>query len=388
MLEAPIMRLVRSTDDLAALTAELRQRPFVAVDTEFMRERTYWPILCLVQAAAEGVEGVIDPMADGIDLAPLLDLMADDRVVKVFHAARQDVEIFHRLMGKVPEPIFDTQIAAMACGFGEQIGYEPLVRTLLGAQIDKGSRFTDWSRRPLSDAQLTYALSDVTYLRDAYPMLAGKLSAGGRARWVEEEMRALADPGLYRTEPVDAWKRLKIKGVRPGDIGPIIKLAEWREREAQEKDLPRGRVLKDEAIFELARLKPSTPEQLSEARSIPSGYERSRAGAAMIAAIAAGRALSRSDLPDIERPARGPTAPADVVELLKVLLRRQCDRAGIAPRLVASVDDLESIALGRREAPALSGWRREIFGETAERLIDGSIAMRLKDGDIELIESA
>ncbi len=379
------MRIIKTTDDLAAFSADLRARPHFAVDTEFMREKTYWPILCLIQAAANGVEAIIDPMAPGLDLSPFLEALGDTKTVKVFHAARQDIEIFYQLTGAAPEPLFDTQIAAMACGFGDQIGYEPLVRTLLGASIDKGSRFTDWARRPLSDAQLTYALSDVTHLRDAYALLRDRLDAEGRLSWVEAEMSALKDPALYHVDPVDAWKRLKLRGVRPGDMGVIMKLAEWREREAQEKDLPRGRILKDEAIFDLARLKPSTPEELAGARTMPNGFERSRSAAAILHAVGAGRKMPRAELPELERPSRR-TPPPDVVELLKVLLKRQSEASGVAARLIASTQDLEQIALGDRNLAPMQGWRREVFGEAAEKLLAGDIALRLKDGVIDLVE--
>lgn len=380
------MRLITTTDDLARFAKALAERPYVAVDTEFMRERTYWPILCLIQAAAEGEEAIIDPLAEGIDLAPFLEVLRNEKVIKIFHAARQDVEIFQLLSGAPPKPLFDSQIAAMACGFGDQIGYEPLVRGLLGARIDKGSRFTDWSQRPLSEAQLAYALSDVTFLRDAYPILSARLEAGGRGHWVLEEMEALSDPELYRTDPVRAYERLKLRGVRASELGPIVKLAEWREREAQARDLPRGRILKDDAIFELARLKPKSVEELARARSVPAGFERSRAGAAILAAIAEGARLRGADLPAIEGEAPRVSAPADVVDLLKVLLKRQCERYGVAARLVASAADLEAIAVSdEANVPAMHGWRREVFGGLALKLKRGEIAVRLSRGAIEIV---
>lgn len=382
------MQLITDTKSLAEFAAEVARRPYVAVDTEFMRERTYWPVLCLVQAAAEGVEAIIDPMAEGMDLSPFLEVMADPKVVKVFHAARQDVEIFHILMNAAPSPIFDSQIAAMACGFGDQIGYEPLMRGLLNATIDKGSRFTDWSRRPLSKAQLSYALSDVTHLRDAYPILTERLEAGGRAKWVEAEMAALADERLYRTRPEDAWMRLKLRGVRQGELGPLMKLAEWREREAQNRDVPRGRILKDDALFELARLKPKDPDEIARARAVPPGFERSRAGAAVIEAVATGLAIPKSELPSVERNDRRPPPPPDVVDLLKVLLKRQCERFDVAPKLIASAADIEAIARDDdANVPALSGWRREVFGELALKLKRGEIALKLARGAVELVET-
>ncbi len=380
------MRIITTTDDLSRFSKALAERPFFAVDTEFMREKTYWPILCLIQAAADGEEAIIDPMAPGLDLAPFLELLANTRITKVFHAARQDIEIFHQLIGGVPAPIFDTQVAAMACGFGEQIGYEPLIRTLTGAQIDKGSRFTDWARRPLSDAQLDYALSDVTYLRDAYKILHQRLEREKRVAWVEEEMEALRDPALYRADPERAFARLKLRGVRPSDVGPLVALAEWREREAQVKDVPRGRILKDEAIFELARVKPATPEELGRARTIPQGFERSRTAQQILDAIARGRKIPREQLPEIDRDDRRAAAPPDVVELLKVLLKRQSEKYAVAARMIAAGDDLEAIALGRTDVPALEGWRREVFGGVALKLLEGRIALTLNKGAIELIE--
>lgn len=381
------MRIITTTDELAAFSNELRKRPFFAVDTEFMREKTYWPILCLIQAAADGVEAIIDPMAPDIDLDPFLKVLSDRETLKIFHAARQDVEIFFHMTGEAPAPLFDTQIAAMACGFGEQIGYEPLVRTLVGASIDKAHRFTDWSRRPLSQSQLSYALSDVTHLRDAYPILKSRLEKDGRHAWVEEEMNALRDASLYNMKPEDAWARLKLRGVRPGDFGPIMKLAEWREREAQEKNLPRNRIIKDDAIFELARLKPATTADLAGARAIPTGFERSRAAAGILEAVAEGRAIPRDKLPKLEKPERKTPPPPDVVELLKVLLKRQSELSDVAARLIATTQDIESIALGEKTSAALQGWRREIFGELAEKMLRGEIALRLNRGAIDLIET-
>ncbi|MFC2953379.1 ribonuclease D [Marinicaulis aureus] len=381
------MQVISTTDELARFSKALREQPFVAVDTEFMREKTYWPILCLIQAAGEGEEAIIDPLADKLDLSPFLDLMTDKKVVKVFHAARQDLEIFYRLIGDVPAPLFDTQIAAMACGFGDQIGYEPLMRTLLKAKIDKGSRFTDWARRPLTDAQLTYALSDVTHLRDAFPLLTDTLEKRERRKWVEEEMEALNDGGLYHVQPESAWKRLKLRGVRPKEIGVVMKLAEWREQEAQTKDTPRSRVLKDESIFELARLQPGDAKSLARARSIPSGFERSKSGSAILKAIKEGTEIPRDNLPAIEKVEKE-KAPADVVDLLKVLLKRQCEAFHVAPKLIASSADIEAIALDdEADVPALHGWRRDVYGEAALRLKRGEIALKLKKDAVEIIES-
>lgn len=332
------------------------------------------------------MEAIIDPLADGIDLSPFLKVMANKKVLKVFHAARQDLEIFHKLMDAVPTPIFDTQIAAMACGFGDQIGYEPLMRDLVKAKIDKGSRFTDWARRPLTDNQLNYALSDVTHLREAYPILRKKLEDGARAHWIEAEMEALYDPGLYFIKPENAWKRLKLKGVRPRELGALISLAAWREEEAQTRDVPRSRILKDEALFELARLQPKTPKDLSKARSISNGFERSNAGSALLNAIQDGVATPASELPKISQP-KTVKPPADVVELLKVLLKRQCETYDVAPKLIASSADIEEIARSdKADVPALKDWRREVFGEAALKLKKGKIGLRLNKGAIDLIE--
>lgn len=380
------MRILSTTSDLAAFCNEVSGKPFIAVDTEFMREKTFWPELCLIQAAADGSEAIIDPLANDMDLAPFLELLADTSIAKVFHAARQDLEIFYRLMDEVPAPLFDTQIAAMACGFGDQIGYEPLMRTLVNAKIDKGSRFTDWSRRPLTDAQLSYALSDVTHLRTAYPILHDKLHSQNRIHWVEEEMKGLSNEGLYYVEPEDAWKRLRLRNVKPKELGAIIKLAEWRETEAQDRNIPRNRILKDEALFELARLGPRSSKDLARARSIPKGFERSNAGASIIDAVRSGTDIPRDKLPDIFEPQRQ-KAPNDVVDLLKVLLKRQCEKFSVAPKLIATASDLEAIARGEGDdLPAMNGWRREVFGDAAKRLQNGEIALRLTKGNLEILD--
>ncbi|MEL6507061.1 MAG: ribonuclease D [Pseudomonadota bacterium] len=393
------MQLITQQKSLDAFCDDLAQCPFIAVDTEFMREKTYWPILCLIQAAGTAgdgteIEGMIDPLADGLDLAPFHALMADADIVKVFHAARQDVEIFYNLTQKVPAPLFDTQVAAMACGFGDQIGYEPLMRELLGAQIDKGSRFTDWSRRPLTDAQLSYALSDVTHLRAAYPKLVEKLEKDERDHWVREEMEALLDPHLYFIEPEAAWKRMKLRNIRPKELGPLVKLAEWREREAQTRNVPRSRILKDDGIYEVARLRPVSREDLSKARSIPKGFERSDTGAAILAAIAEGTAAAMESLPTIERNERKAPPPADVMDLLRVLLKTQCESYGVAPKLIATASDLEAIArISPKQIeedrlpkmPALQGWRHDVFGQHALALKQGQLALRLHKGRVQIM---
>ncbi len=380
------MRIIEETSELAAFAAELSGKPFIAVDTEFMREKTFWPILCLVQVAADDTEAIIDPLSNGLDLTPLLDVLQKPDVTKVFHAARQDIEIFYRLAADVPSPLFDTQIAAMACGFGDQIGYEPLMRTLVKAKIDKGSRFTDWARRPLTDAQLAYALSDVTHLRDAYPILRDKLRAADREHWVEEEMQALLNAELYYVKPEEAWRRLRLRGVKPRELGPLMKLAEWRESEAHARDVPRSRILKDEAIYELSRLQPTSAKELARARSIPNGYERSSSGTAILEAVGEGVKIPREELPDVFKPDRQ-KPPADVVDLLKVLLKRQCDQFDVAPKLIASGADLEALARGEYDdVPAMKGWRREVFGDLAISLKNGELALKLSNSSVEILK--
>lgn len=383
------MQVIKTTPDLEAFCEAAAAHPFVTVDTEFMREKTYYSQLCLVQVASQAEAAIIDPLADGIDLQPLLDLLANRDVLKIFHAARQDIEIFYTLMGEVPGPLFDTQVAAMACGYGDQVGYEPLVRAVTGGQVDKGSRFTDWSRRPLSEKQLTYALGDVTHLVDVYLALRKQLEEAGRGAWVGEEMAALDAPGLYFTDPEQAWRRLKLRNVRPKELGVLIKTAEWREREAQSKNVPRSRVLKDDAIVEIGRAAPQSREELGSLRAVPNGFERSRAGEALLAAIAEGKAIDPDELPRLERNGNRTPPPADVVDLLRVLLKRQSEHHGVAPKLLASAADLEAIALSDdADVPALKGWRRTVFGELAIDLKHGKLALGLKGKSVELINDA
>ncbi|MEM9750783.1 MAG: ribonuclease D [Pseudomonadota bacterium] len=379
------MLIIRDTEALSALCDRLRREPYITVDTEFLREKTYWPILCLIQAAGQEDQAIIDPLAEGIDLAPLFELMADPAVLKVFHAARQDLEIFFHLAGAVPAPIFDTQIAAMVCGFGESVGYETLVREIMGAQLDKSSRFTDWSKRPLTDKQLNYALSDVTHLRGIYERLAKDLEDAGRAGWLTEEMAVLEARETYVTEPEDAWKRLKLRNIKPKSLGTAIAVAAWREREAQTRDIPRGRVLKDDGIYELAQQAPRSHEDLSRLRGAPRGLANSKPGERLIAAIAEGLATPRENLPKIERGGRTAAPPQGVVELLKVLLKAECERHNVATKMVASAADIEALALSdTADIPALAGWRREIFGEAALRLKRGELSLRIKNGEIEI----
>ena len=380
------MTPITTNEALADFCARLSSAPFITVDTEFMRETTYWPKLCLIQAASADHAGIIDPMADGLDLEPFLDLLRDERIVKVFHACRQDVEIFVRL-GAMPKPLFDTQVAAMAAGFGEQVAYDSLVRQILRIEVDKGSRFTDWARRPLSDSQLTYALGDVTHLAALYPKLRDRLEKEGRLDWVMSEMEGLVDPALYDTNPENAWKRLKPKKFSPKYLAAFKAAAVWRERAAQERDQPRGRILKDEGIDEIAQQTPTDPDAFNRMRSVPKGFGASRLGQDLIGELKRALADPEAHAPQIERPAHRQPAPPSVVELLKVLLKAKSDNAGVASKLIATVADLEKIALGDdAEVDAMKGWRRQLFGEDALKLKRGEIALVLNGPRVEVVE--
>jgi ribonuclease D len=365
----------------------MAQQPFVAVDTEFMRETTYWPKLCLIQAAAPGVEAVIDPLADGLDLAPFMELMANERVLKIFHAARQDLEIFLKLGGKLPRPLFDTQIAAMACGYGDTVAYDALVQQILKRRLDKSSRFTDWSRRPLSESQLVYALADVTHLRDMYPKMRAKLETEDRLGWLDEEHANLLNPDIYDTTPENAWNRLKLRKTTADFVLGLQVAAAWRERQAQMRDVPRGRIVKDEALYEIAEHRPKIPADFDRMRAVPRGFGNSRAAQDLIHAME--RAFSDPNRPYFKyvRPPPLPPGLGPTVELLKVLLRYEAEANNVAPRLIASAADVEAIAANDdADAPALRGWRRKVFGERALALKHGKLALKLKDGQITVEE--
>ena len=380
------MTPITTTEALRDFCAKLANQPFITVDTEFMRETTYWPRLCLIQAASATDAAIIDPMADGLDLTPFLDLLRDESILKVFHAARQDVEIFVKL-GAMPRPMFDTQVAAMAAGFGDQVSYEALVRQMLRQEVDKGSRFTDWARRPLSDAQLVYALGDVTHLAALYPKLRDRLQKDGRLDWVMAEMEDLTDPALYDTDPEKAWKRLKPKKYSARYLAAFVATAVWRERAAQERDQPRGRILKDEAIDEIAAQGPTDPDAFNRLRSVPKGFGASRLGVELTAELKRVLADPEAHAPKLERPAHNQPAPPSVVELLKVLLKAKSDNAGVATKLIANVADLEKIALSdEAEVDALHGWRRQLFGEDALKLKRGEIALVLNGPRVEVVE--
>ncbi len=374
--------------ELQSFCDRLRDAPFITVDTEFMRETTYWPKLCLIQVATETEAAVIDPLAEGLDLAPLLALLADPAITKVFHAARQDLEIFHNL-GVRTTPVFDSQVAAMAAGFGEQIAYDALVRQMLKIEVDKSSRFTDWARRPLSEAQIVYAAGDVTHLAALYPKLRARLERDGRLGWVAEEMAQLADPALYDTDPEKAWRRLKPRRFTAKYLAVFKAVAAWRERTAQTRDQPRGRILKDEAIDEIATQLPTDADGLNRLRSVPKGFATSRFGPDMLAAIRTALEDPEGYAPQIDKPAHsGAPPPGAVVELLKVLLKARAEDAGVAAKLIATVPDLEKIASSDTAAvPALQGWRRELFGADALKLKRGELALVL-DGDRVRVVSA
>ena len=380
------MEPITTTGELAAFCTRLSLEPFIAVDTEFMRETTYYPKLCLVQVAGPDEAAVIDPLAEGLDLRPLLNLLGDATLMKVFHAGRQDIEIFNNL-GVIPEPVFDTQIAAMAAGFGEQIAYDALMRQMLKVDIDKSSRFTDWARRPLSAAQLSYALADVVHLAEAFPKLRERLEKKGRLAWVAEEMKDLIDPAVYDMDPENAWKRLKPRRFTARYLAAFKAVAAWRERVAQTRDQPRGRILKDEAIDEVATQLPTSTDAFERLRSVPKGFGGSKYGPELAAVVRQAVLDAETYAPVIERPERAPPAPGAVVELLKVLLKARAEDAGVASKLIATVSDLEAIANDDEAAtPALSGWRREAFGEDALKLKRGELALVLDGARVRVVE--
>ncbi len=380
------MKTLTTTEELAAFCKEARRHPYVTVDTEFLRERTYYSKLCLVQLAmpGEGEEGavLVDPLAGGLSLEPLHDLFRDENVVKVFHAARQDLEIFHNEAGVLPRPLFDTQVAAMVCGFGDQAGYETLVRKIARQSLDKSSRFTDWSRRPLSDAQKAYALGDVTHLRVIYEHLDRKLEETGRRRWVEEEIAILLNPETYIIRPEDAWKRVKTRTSSPRFLAIVRELARFREEYAQRRNIPRNRVFKDEALLELASTRPGNMQELGRARLLMREARKGEIAEGILAAVKAGLAADTSDLPRPDRRREKPQANPALIDLLRVLLKAKTESSGVAQKLIASAADLEAIAAGARDVPALKGWRRDVFGADALKLCNGEVGLRVKGQDV------
>ena len=380
------MRPITTTDTLAEVCGRLKRHPFVTVDTEFLRESTYYPKLCVAQIASSDEAVVIDALAEGIDLEPLFNLMADETVIKVFHAARQDIEICWHAAGLIPSPLVDTQVAAMVLGYGDSIAYDQLVQRITGDSLDKSLRFTDWTRRPLSEAQIAYAISDVTHLRDVYVKLAADLDKRGRTEWMREEMRVLTSPDTYRMEPEHAWQRLQTRVRKPKELAILIEVAGWREHEARTRDVPRGRVLKDDVIGDIAVQAPTTTERLGSLRSLPKGFERSRWGEAIVAAVQRGLAHDPKTLPKLDRQRPMVNGQA-TVELLKVLLRMTSERHGVAAKVIATMDDLDRIAANdHADVPALRGWRRELFGEKALALKHGRLALAMEKGRVVAVE--
>jgi ribonuclease D len=382
------MDLITTTAELAKACDRLARHPAITVDTEFLRETTYYPLLCVVQMASREEAVVIDALAPGIDLKPFFDLMGNERVLKVFHAARQDIEIVVHQSGTIPHPIFDTQVAAMVLGYGDSIAYDQLVERVTGHRPDKTHRFTDWSRRPLSAEQLHYAVSDVTHLRDVFAALDADLKKRGRNDWVSEEMEVLTSPRTYDFHPERAWERLKTRVRKPRELAVLIEVAAWREQEAQSRDVPRSRVLKDDAVSDIATHAPTSLEKLGNLRSLPKGFDRSKWGGDIIAAVQRGLARDHATLPKLEKP-RNSSNGAAIVELLKVLLRMTSERHAVASKVIATVDDLEQIAADdNADVAALHGWRRELFGESALRLKHGRLALAIEKSRVVKVDRA
>lgn len=378
---------ITTTEELARFCAPLATADYVTVDTEFMRETTYWPKVCLIQLAGPDEARVIDPLAEGLSLEPLLELLRNKAVLKVFHAARQDLEIFYKLMGEVPAPVFDSQVAAMVCGFGDQVSYEQLVSKLAGAQVDKSSRFTDWARRPLTQKQVIYALGDVTHLRKIYEKLNAKLVKTGRADWLKEEMALLAAPATYEIAPENAWKRLKPRTAKGEYLAVLQAAAAWREMEARNRDIPRQRIVRDETMMEIAAHPPKSAEDLERMRGLSKGFAEGKMGQGLLAAIAAKLASPKDTWPVLEREPDLPRGIGPLVELLKVLLKLKCDDHEVAQKLLASSSDLDRIAADdQADVPAMHGWRRELFGEDALRLKRGELALAAQGHKIKLVE--
>ncbi|KAB2885946.1 MAG: ribonuclease D [Pseudorhodoplanes sp.] len=382
------MDIITTTKHLADACERLARHPFVTVDTEFLRESTYYPQLCVLQMAGPDEAVVVDALAEGLDLAAFFALMADEKIVKVFHAARQDIEIVWHRAGLIPHPVFDTQVAAMVLGYGDSVSYDQLVQRITGDTIDKSHRFTDWMRRPLSKAQLDYAVSDVTHLRDIYQKLLADLGRRGRTEWVSEEMDVLTSPATYRLEPENAWQRLRTRVRKPKELAVLIEVAAWREREAKTRDVPRGRVLKDDLVVDIAVQAPTTMEKLGALRALPKGFERSKWGQEIPELVKRALARDPKTLPSLERPKPAPNSSA-IVELLKVLLRMTAEQHGVAAKVIATVDDLDRIAADdNADVPALKGWRRELFGEKALSLKRGELALAIDRGRVTPVARA
>jgi len=383
---ASIAKPITQTKDLVNIVQRFEKAEFLAVDTEFMREKTYYPQLCLIQIGDGDVAVCIDPLAPDLDLSSLFALMRNPAIVKVFHAASQDLEIFLQLMGELPTPLFDTQIAAMVLGQGDQVGYDKLVKALLDFDIDKTSRFTDWSKRPLSDRQIAYALDDVVYLAKLYPIIQQRLDEMGRRDWLAGEYAKLADPNNYQTNPEDAWRRIKIRQMKPPALQRLVDLAAWRETEAQTRDLPRSRVIRDETLIDLAGTNPKSRDAFNKIRNFPGG-SNGKLVDPILKILAQADTVPVDSLPKIDKHKSPKRPPAAIMELLRVLLKHVCDDLGIAPRLIASADDLEALALDdNANIPALEGWRHEVFGVAALKLKNGETAIAVKNRKITLID--
>ncbi|MFQ6548174.1 ribonuclease D [Aestuariibius sp. 2305UL40-4] len=382
------MQTITTTDALAAFCTEAATQSYVTVDTEFLRERTYYSKLCLVQLAHDGGSDaavLVDPLSNGLSLDPLYELFANPSVTKVFHAARQDLEIFHNDRGIIPAPLFDTQVAAMVCGFGEQVGYETLVRKLAGQSLDKSSRYTDWSRRPLSDAQKKYAIGDVTHLRVIYEKLRDQLARNGRERWVAEEMAVLTDPATYVNDPADSWKRVKTRTNSPRYLAIVRELARFRESYAQERDIPRTRIFKDDAVNELASTKPKSLQDLGRSRLLLREARKGDIADGILKAIETALALPQDQLPQPNRSRDRMQVNPALADLLRVLLKAKSEGEGVASKLIATADDLDAISAGIRDVPALTGWRKEVFGNDALRLCAGEVALTAKGQTVKVV---
>ena len=383
------MQMITTTPELSALCETLAKSDFVAVDTEFLREQTFWPLLCLIQLAGPEGEAIVDPLSPGLDLAPFYRLMADASTVKVFHAARQDIEIIYLKSRIVPTPVFDSQVAAMVCGFGDSISYVNLVKKTTGVDLDKTSRFTDWSRRPLTAKQLDYALADVTHLRNVYTRLKQMLEKTGRTPWLQEEMGILTNPATYDTTPENAWQRLKLRVKGRKALAVLMELAAWRERVAQSLDVPRGRVLRDEALYDIANQMPASADALGQLRTLSDGFARSQRAKEILDVVKAGLARDPKTLPSIERNEALSAEASATLELLKVLLKAAAAEHGVAPRIIADSDDLEALATSdEADILALQGWRRALFGEAALQLKRGELALTLVNGEVRAVPAA
>lgn len=382
------MAVIADSTSLTKFCDRLIKSSYITVDTEFMRDQTYWPRLCLVQIADEHEAAAIDTLAKGINITPLLNLLTNSRILKIFHAARQDLEIFYRLMGRLPSPIFDTQVAAMVCGFGDSAGYDTLVRKLTDETIDKSSRFTDWALRPLSQRQINYALGDVTHLRQVYIKLNEMLGQNNRHNWMDEELSILRDTKNYTFEPEDAWRRIKYRAPKPRFLAILKEVAAWREIEAQNKDIPRNRIVRDESLIEISHHAPKTINDLSRARGLSLKKAEGSLGKALLNAVKVGLNVPSENLPEVKRDAPLPKGIGPITDLLKVLLKLKCEKHDVAQKLIATVNDMEQIAAFGQNAnvPALQGWRQEVFGIDALRLRSGQLAMVIKDHNLELVE--